>query len=119
MVEFVDYNFYKNTYKGDLSSSIFSHLINDVYMEIDKNINQHISEYLLRKLSEVDLYKLKYTACMLCDFYNSYGKETDDKNKSVSIDGVSVSGNGSSTEDKENAFKKIIGNLPHCLTVYL
>lgn len=122
MENYADYNFYSNTYKGSLSNDLFSSLIVKASREIDKNVNRKLTTQYISSLDADDQYKIKYTACELCDFFNVNGTNGGvGKAKSISIDGVSKS-NGNALETKEDVSKKkksILDNLPQEIIRYL
>lgn len=120
MINYADYEYYTDTYKGSLSSDLFNSLIIKASRCIDRNVNRKLTENLLSSLDEDDLEKIRYTACELCDYYNSEGSDsTSGKAKNISIDGVSKT-TGEKTEGQQrNAINNILNNLPHELTRYL
>lgn len=122
MENYADYEFYKMKYKGSLSIDLFSSLIVKASREIDKNVNRELTPEFINKLSSRDQYKIKYTACELCDYFNINGSNGGvGKAKNISIDGVSIS-RANSYETKDDASKKkrsIIDNLPHEIIRYL
>lgn len=124
MINYADYSFYTEDYKGSLSADLFSSYIIKASREIDKNINCELSEEKISKLSEREQWQLKYCACELCDFFKNsgdnsqiYGTGADN----ISIDGVSI--NKSSNKKSESQIEKsrlsILSNLPTSLTRYL
>ena len=118
MENYADYNFYVNEYQqGSLSQDLFSKRIIEASREIDKNVNRRLTTDVLNNLTDEELWKLKYTACKLCDYIESSKGIESISGGSISIDGVSVSG---ITQDEEKTkAKKILDNLPHELTRYL
>ncbi len=120
MINYADYEFYKKNYKGCLSDDLFDSLIIKASREIDKNINCDLTESIINSLSNTDKYKLKYTACELCDFFNTNGfNSSKEKVNSISIDGVSINKNVKSESEINNHKRNIISNLPDKLTWYL
>ena len=124
MINYADYDFYSNEYKGNLSIDLFNSLIVKSSREIDKNVNRKLTQYIIDKLDETDQYKLKYAACELCDYLNTTGGNSGIYNfgaDSISIDGVSVSkSSNNKSETQIKADKNIIlEGLPHELTRYL
>lgn len=118
MINYADYEFYKNVYKGSLSNDLFSLYIIEASREIDRNVNRTITDGYISKMSNEDKYKLQYVACALCDFYSNNGTSTSGQ-KNVSIDGVSISGGGDTLDTIAKAKKNVLGNLPHELTRFL
>lgn len=111
MIEYADYEFYLNEYKGSLSRNLFNSLIKKASFEIQNNVN--------RKLTKEDLksengYKIKYTTCMLVDYLNT---EKNGNVKSISIDGVSKTIKTLEETNKDKA--KIFDYLPQELTRYI
>lgn len=116
MINYADYEFYLNTYKGSLSQDLFNSLIVKTSREIDTYVNREITEGDLDNEENNFGYKIKYTTCLLLDYINTETK-TNGAVESISIDGVSKT--IKSLEDKEKDKKKIIENLPQDLTRYL
>jgi len=111
MIEYADYEFYLNEYKGSLSRNLFNSLIKKASFEIQNNVN--------RKLTKEDLksengYKIKYTTCMLVDYLNT---EKNGNVKSISIDGVSKTIKTLEETNKDKS--KIFDYLPQELTRYI
>lgn len=124
MINYADYDFYTNEYKGSLSIDLFNSLIIKASMTIDDNINCTLTEARIKKLSERDQYKLKFVACELCDFLKNSGGNSGKYSfgaDSISIDGVSISkGSNIKSETQINKDKKsILGELPLSLIRYL
>ena len=126
MENYADYEFYKNEYKqGSLSVDLFSKLIIKASRDIDLYVNRELTPYVINNLSDRDKWKLKYTACVLCDYFNGNGSIVDGdelNGKSISIDGVSISG-GKDNIEQAGAKKQIetilMKYLPHELVRYL
>ena len=116
MIEYADYDFYSNDYKGSLSGDLFNSLIGKTSREIDTYVNREITEADLNNENNNFGYKIKYTTCLLLDYINTETKVSGAV-ESISIDGVSKTTKGLSDriEDK----KKIVDNLPQELTRYL
>lgn len=107
MLEYADYEFYSNTYKGTLNIDLFNSLIPKASHEIDKAVN--------RELKEVDINdKIRFVACEMVDYLKS--KENGNVS-SVSIDGVSKTYK-TNTEIKQNK-QDILNGLPHDLIRFL
>ena len=116
MINYADYDFYINTYKGSLSNDLFNSLIVKTSREIDTYVNREITEDDLDNEEKNFGYKIKYTTCLLLDYLNTENK-VNGAVESISIDGVSKT--GKSMSDRINDKKKIVENLPHELTRYL
>lgn len=116
MINYADYEFYSNTYKGSLSGDLFNSLIEKTSREIDLYVNREITEDDLNNEKHNFGYKIKYTTCLLLDYINSQTK-TNGAVESISIDGVSKT--MKSLSDIEKDKQKIVNNLPQELTRYL
>lgn len=122
MENYADYQFYTGTYKGSLSSDLFSSLIVKASREIDRNVNRKLTQTFIESLSNEDQYKIKYTACELCDYFNTNGSNGGiGKAKSISIDGVSKTNANANLNGSDLAKLKrnIIDNLPQELIRYI
>ena len=117
MENYADYRFYIEEYQqGSLSNDLFSKRIIEASREIDKHVNRNLTSSVLAGLSEEDLFKVKYTACKLCDYFET-SKNIESISGSISIDGVSVSGmDAESLSTKESI---IYDGLPHELIRYI
>lgn len=116
MINYADYEFYSNTYKGSLSGDLFNSLIGKTSREIDLNVNREITEDDLNNEEHNFGYKIKYTTCLLLDYINSETKGNGAV-KSISIDGVSktIKSLEETKKDKQN----ILNNLPQELVRYI
>lgn len=124
MINYADYDFYTNEYKGSLSIDLFNSLIIKASREIDKNVNRKLTEANIKRLPEDEQWQLKYVACELCDFLKNSGGNSGKYSfgaDSISIDGVSISkGSNIKSEAQINKDKKsILGDLPLSLIRYL
>ena len=122
MENYANYQFYTNDYKGSLSEDLFNSLIVKASREIDRNVNRKLTQEYIDSLDSDDQYKIKYTACELCDYFNVNGSNGGvGKAKSISIDGVSkTNGNANlNSSDIAKLKQNIIDNLPHELIRYL
>lgn len=124
MMNYADYDFYTNEYKGSLSIDLFNSLIVKASREIDKNVNKDLTETNINRLTEREQWQLKYVACELCDFLKNSGGNSGKYSfgaNSVSIDGVSINkGSSIKSETQINKDKKsILGELPLSLIRYL
>lgn len=113
-MNYAEYEYYENTYKGSLSSDLFNSLIVKASREIDKNVNTDITQDVIDALSEKDQDRLQYVACQLCDLLN---KVEVSGASSISIDGVSKTfkSNVELAKDKN----EVLDGLPQCLTRYI
>lgn len=116
MINYADYEFYSNTYKGSLSGDLFNSLIGKTSREIDLNVNREITEDDLNNEEHNFGYKIKYTTCLLLDYINSENN-SNGAVKSISIDGVSktIKSLEETKKDKQN----ILNNLPQELVRYI
>lgn len=116
MINYADYEFYSNTYKGSLSGDLFNSLIVKTSREIDNYVNREITEEDLDNEINNFGYKIKYTTCLMLDYMNSQSK-VNGAVESISIDCVSktVKSLSDIKKDKQN----IIDNLPQELTRYI
>lgn len=116
MIEYADYEFYSNTYKGSLSGDLFNSLIGKTSREIDTYVNREITEDDLNNEEHNFGYKIKYTTCLLLDYMNSQTK-INGAVESISIDGVRKT--MKSLSDIEKDKQKIVNNLPQEITRYI
>lgn len=124
MINYADYDFYKNEYKGSLSIDLFNSFIIKASREIDKNVNRELTETNIKRLTEREQWQLKYVACELCDFLKNSGGNSGKYGfgaDNVSIDGVSISKSSSiKSETQINKDKRsILDELPLSLIRYL
>ena len=118
MINYADYEFYTDTYKGSLSSSLFNSLIPKASREIDKVVNRDIKEADL----EADYGdKIRFVACELVDYLNiiNVGNNTNRELSSISIDGVSKVYKTYTDQEVNSKKIRIINGLPHELTRFL
>ena len=109
MINYADYQYYTDVYKGSLSQTLFNSLIIKASREIDKYVNRKIT------LEDLDNYKeIKYVACELCDKLNTI---SNNNVSHISIDGVSKTFKNSKEIQKELA--DVIDNLPEELLRYI
>lgn len=109
MIDYADYGFYVNTYKGSLSVDLFNSLIPKASREIDKVVNRELQE------GDIDN-KVKFVACELVDFL-SKSESSSGGVSSISIDGVSKTFR--SDNEVKQGVKNIVNALPHELTRFL
>ena len=116
MIDYADYEFYKNTYKGSLSGDLFNSLIGKTSREIDTYVNREITEDDLNNEKSNFGYKIKYTTCLMLDYMNTT-KGINGAVSTIIIDGVhkTIKGLSEIEKDKQN----IVKNLPQELTRYL
>lgn len=109
MINYADYQYYTDTYKGSLSQTLFNSLIIKASREIDKYVNRKIT------VDDLDDYEeIKYVACELCDKLNTISNKNV---SSISIDGVSKTYKNSSEIQKD--IRNVIENLPEELLRYI
>lgn len=120
MINYADYNYYKNIYKGSLSDDLFTAFIPKASREIDKVVNRAITSEDLSNDKNNFGSKIKFTACEMVDFLNKYDNP-DDKGpvNSISIDGVSKNYNSFTSTDLADKKNKIANGLPHELIRFL
>lgn len=109
MIEYTDYGFYVNTYKGSLSVDLFNSLIPKASREIDRAVNRELKE------EDIDN-KVRFVACELVDFLNK-SESSSGGVSSISIDGVSKT--FKSDAEVKQGVRKITNGLPHELTRFL
>ena len=109
MIEYADYGFYVNTYKGSLSVDLFNSLIPKASREIDRAVNRELKE------EDIDN-KVRFVACELVDFL-SKGASSSGGVSSISIDGVSKIFRSDS--EVKQGVRNITNVLPHDLTRFL
>lgn len=109
MIEYADYGFYVNTYKGSLSVDLFNSLIPKASREIDRAVNRELKE------EDIDN-KVRFVACELVDFLNK-SESSSGGVSSISIDGVSKT--FKSDAEVKQGVRKITNGLPHELTRFL
>lgn len=114
MINYADYEFYTNTYKGSLSDSLFNSLIPKASREIDKAINK---DYLTKEdlSDEIIKYKVNFVACELVDFLNNNNTnagENGNSLSSVSVDGVSKTFATKTNEEIKSEKANILSGLP-------
>lgn len=114
MINYADYEFYINIYKGSLSKDLFNSLIFKSSREIDTYVNREITEEDLD--SEKNGYKIKYTTCLMLEYLNTT-KSTNSAVNHITIDGVTKIMKDSSEIQKDK--RNIIKNLPQELTRYI
>ena len=114
MINYADYEFYTNVYKGALSKDLFNSLIFKSSREIETFVNREITEEDLDNEKNNFGYKIKYTTCLLLDYMKTNQNSTVNH---ITIDGVTKIRKNSSDikKDKED----IIKHLPHELTRYI
>lgn len=114
MINYADYKFYKEIYRGSISNDLFDSLIPKASREIDEVVN--------KELKEVDITdKVRFVACELVDFLKVNelcNCNIKQKISSISIDGVSKHfvNNTKSKEELDDEKKKILNGLPQELT---
>ena len=116
MINYADYDFYVNTYKGSLSNDLFNSLIVKTCREIDTYVNREITEDDLNNEKNNFGYKIQYTTCLLLDYLHE-NQKANGAVQSIIIDGVHKTMKG--TADVEKGKSKIIENLPQDITRYL
>ena len=107
MILLTTYEFYQNTYKGQLSSDLFDNLIPKASFEIESNVNRPIVE------SDAQNETVERVACELVDLLKANDISLNDKNvQSYSIDGVSETYGKLTKEQFDSEKSKILNKLP-------
>lgn len=109
MIDYADYHYYTDIYKGNLSQTLFNSLIVKASREIDKHINKKLTLQDLEDYEEV-----KYVACSLCDKLNTI---SNNNVTSISIDGVSKTFKNADETRKD--LQDVLDNLPEDLVRYI
>lgn len=110
MINYADYQYYTDTYKGSLSQTLFNSLIVKASREIDKHINKRT--LTLQDLNDYE--EVKYVACSLCDKLNTISSNNV---TSISIDGVSKT--FKNTDEIKKDLQDVLDNLPEDLVRYI
>lgn len=110
MIDYADYHYYTDIYKGNLSQTLFNSLIRKASRVIDRNVNRKITKEDLDKYNEI-----KEVACELCDKLNT--KPQNSNISSISIDGVSKTYKDSVEFKKE--INDVLDGLPEELIRYI
>ena len=109
MINYADYQYYSDIYKGSLSQTLFNSLIIKASRIIDKNVNRQITS------DDLDTYEvIKYVACELCDKLNTISNKNV---SSISIDGVSKTYKNNAEISKD--INNVLDNLPIELVRYI
>jgi hypothetical protein len=116
MINYADYEFYTNVYKGTLSKDLFNSLIFKSSREIETFVNREITEEDLDNEKNNFGYKIKYTTCLMLEYLNTT-KGTNTAINHITIDGVTKIMKDLSEIKKDK--QEIIKNLPHELTRYI
>lgn len=107
MILLTTYDFYQNTYKGQLSSDLFESLIPKASFEIASNVNRPIIE------EDAQNETVQMIACMLVDLINANDISLNGKNvQSISIDSVSRTYGKLTKEQFDSEKVKILDRLP-------
>lgn len=107
MINYADYDFYKNYYQGSLSFDLFNSLLPKASREIDKAVNKKLEE------NDIDD-RVKFVTCELVDYLNNTGGYSG-KNSNVStiiIDGVHKTFNNKNSNEVKRDIKQITNGLP-------
>ncbi|MFA5408932.1 MAG: hypothetical protein WC343_09215 [Bacilli bacterium] len=122
-MEYADYDYYIDDYKGSLSFSLFSSNILKASKQIDKNINVTLTQEIIDILSEKDQDKLQYATCEMVDLVYAYNTITTTASglTSLSIDGVSKTYKSAEELKRELGIKQreIVEGLPQELMRYI
>lgn len=116
---YADYEYYLEKYFGTLPKDSFNSLILKASREIDKNVNNRLTQEKINNLPEEAQEQLKYTACALVDLINKKENNDNKKISSMSIDGVSKTFKTISFEDIKKEKMEVLNCLPDELTRFL
>ena len=113
MINYTDYDFYKNYYQGALSFDFFNSILPKACHEIDNAVN--------KKLEEEDITdKVKFVTCELVDYlYKSQKYSSQNGVSSITIDGVHKTYENKTSNEIKKDIKDITDNLPQELLRYL
>ena len=109
MINYANYQYYTDEYKGSLSQTLFNSLIIKASREIDKHVNRQITQEDLTNYEVI-----KYVACSLCDKLNTISNSNI---SSISIDGVSKT--YKNNQDVKKEINDVLDNLPEELVRYI
>ena len=115
MINYANYDFYKETYCGSISNGLFNSLIPKASREIDKVVNRELKE------EDIDD-KIRFVACGLVDFLKENPISFDDGRKKISsfsIDGVTKNYVMKSENEIKEEKISILSGLPDELTRFL
>ena len=104
MINYADYDYYKNYYQGALSFDLFNSYIVKASREIDKVINKET-------LEESDINnQVRYVACQMVDYLQE--NKTSNNVSTIIIDGVHKTFNQKSRLEKISEKNDILSGLP-------
>ena len=104
MINYANYDYYKNYYQGDLSFDLFNSYIPKASREIDKVINKETLEQ-----SDINN-QVKFVACQMVDYLQQ--TKTSDNVSTIIIDGVHKTFNQKSRIEKAQEKNDILNGLP-------
>ena len=104
MINYADFDYYKNYYQGALSFDLFNSYIPKASREIDKVINKEMLEQ-----SDINN-QVKFVACQMVDYLQQ--TKTSDNVSTIIIDGVHKTFNQKSRIEKEQEKNDILNGLP-------
>lgn len=107
MINYADYDYYKNYYQGSLSFDLFNSLLPKANNEINKAVNRKLVE------SDVDD-RVKFVACELIDYLNSNNNYSGKENNlsTLIIDGVHKTFKSKTSNEIRRDIKQITNGLP-------
>lgn len=114
-MNYADYSFYLNDYKGQLTASLFNSYIPKASFLIDDVVSVEID---LEVLTDKEKYRLEMVACELVDYLNQAKSTFDNVLTSLSVDGVSKSFKQYTDKEHKNNISNILDRLPHTLIKY-
>lgn len=92
-MSYVDYEYYKNTYKGELDEELAIKLLEKTSDDIDKLTYGRIRKKGFNNLTEYQKELIKKAVCYQVDFQNKYGEYLDMPINSFSAGDISMSFN--------------------------
>lgn len=104
MINYADFDYYKNYYQGALSFDLFNSYIPKASREIDKVINKETLEQ-----SDINN-QVKFVACQMVDYLQQ--TKTSDNVSTIIIDGVHKTFNQKSRIEKVQEKNDILNGLP-------
>lgn len=104
MINYADFDYYKNYYQGALSFDLFNSYIPKASREIDKVINKEMLEQ-----SDINN-QVKFVACQMVDYLQQ--TKTSDNVSTIIIDGVHKTFNQKSHIEKAQEKNDILNGLP-------
>lgn len=108
---YIDYSYYKDTYKGNLESEALEKLIEDASFDIDRLTYGRIRKKGFEKLTEFQKELVRKAMCYQIDFIHTYGEYFNIPLTGFSVGDVSLSLENSNIRNGINASKKTLDYL--------